>query len=146
VNRRGIEGVRRDALPRPALPARSAWWFRGAASAGAFSTSNPDAPGVFLGGVTDLQGASTHSSEKGSEYELEFEDEYDSGTIGFLLVRDLLASIDWSSWSSSDDRAVCIPVYLAPRRSSNRFRSGIVLVLELALVLASLPPYYLSEI
>jgi hypothetical protein len=28
-----------------------------------------------------LQGASTHSSEKGTEYELEFEDEYDSGTI-----------------------------------------------------------------
>jgi hypothetical protein len=37
--------------------------------------------GCFSWGVTELQGASTHSSEKGTEYELEFEDEYDSGTI-----------------------------------------------------------------
>ena len=35
----------------------------------------------FLGALPKLQGASTHSSEKGTEYELEFEDEYDSGTI-----------------------------------------------------------------
>src|ERR1700739_1863880 len=108
------EGALKEQGGTPFLPGAKCLVFRGAASAGAFSTSNPDAPGVFLGGVTDLQGASTHSSEKGSDYELEFEDEYDSGTIGFLLVRDLLASIDWSSWSSSDDRAVCIPVYLAP--------------------------------
>jgi len=44
----------------------------------------------------------------------------------FRSVRDLLVSIDWSS---SDDRAVFIPANLAPRQSSNRFRSGIVLVL-----------------
>jgi hypothetical protein len=45
---------------------------------GPFNNSKPDAPGVFLEG---RYGASTHSSEKGSEYEGEFEDEYDSGTI-----------------------------------------------------------------
>jgi len=85
-------------------------------------------------------GSFVHSSEKGIEYE--DEDEHDSGRIArlerlfFCSVRDLLASIDWSS---SDDRAVFIPANLAPRQSSNRFRSGIVLVL--VLVLGFLPPY-----
>jgi hypothetical protein len=71
-------------------------------------------------------GSFVHSSEKGIEYELEDEDEDDSGRIArlervfFRSVRDLLASIDWSS---SDDRAVSIPANLAPRQSSNRFRS-----------------------
>ena len=87
-------------------------------------------------------GSSVHSLEKGIEYELEFEDEDDSGRIArlerlfFRSVRDLLASIDSSS---SDNRAVFIPANLAPRQSSNRFRSGIVLVL--VLVLGFLPPY-----
>ena len=60
-------------------------------------------------------GSFVHSSEKGIEYE--DEDEHDSGRIArlerlfFCSVRDLLASIDWSS---SDDRAVFIPAKSRP--------------------------------
>jgi hypothetical protein len=46
-----------------------------------FSTSNPDVPGVFLGGRYRASGSFDSFVEKGTEYELEFEDEYDSGTI-----------------------------------------------------------------
>ena len=59
--------------------------------------------------VPPPSGSFVHSSEKGTEYKLEFEDEYDSGTIAklerlfFRPVRDLLVSIDWSS---SDDRRI----------------------------------------
>jgi len=92
-----------------------------------------------------LKGHRDFGTEKGIEYELEDEDEHDSGRIArlerlfFHSVRDLLASIDWSS---SDDRAVFIPANLAPRQSSNRFRSGIVFVL----VRGSIPPYCLRAI
>ena len=70
-----------------------------------------------------------------------FRKDCEVGEAVFRSIRELLASIDWSS---SDDRAVFIPANLAPRQSSNRFRSGIALAL--VLVLGSLPPYCLSAI
>jgi hypothetical protein len=91
----------------------------------------------FLGGrygvaPCELQRGSTHLSEKGTEYELDFEDDFRTIASSERLFRSfaMLASIDWSK---SDDRAVRHPRVSRPQ-SSNRFRSGIVL----ALVLGSL--------
>jgi hypothetical protein len=84
-----------------------------------------------------------HSSENGIEYELEFEDEYDSGTIA-KLERLFFARFA-ICWYQSIGRvlmiALCASRRISPSpilQSSSRFRSGIVLVL------GSLPPYCLS--
>ena len=73
-----------------------------------------------------------YSSEKAIEYELEDEDEHDSGRIAGL--ERLFFAWFAICWHQSIGRVLMIALCssrrnLAPRQSSNRFRSGIVLVL-----------------